>query len=150
MSRIKLIKIKKKEWMVVKLSNKKFSKRFYDITKETIPTQTPIIFEEKRNSLLFEIEDSISWSAESKKQFTCIQKKINDYHIENPLYTIYAWSDSSSYTYWKQEFKDGSYNYAQITIEMHQKKFPASAIDTLDKDLQKSINYFESLENECY
>src|SRR5690242_16749616 len=51
--------------------------------------------------------------AMGKKEYSKMEKELQNYSIERGGYTIYAWCDVSGFKYWN---KEDEYNYIMITV----------------------------------
>ena len=105
---------------------------------------TEVIFDGDLEDKRLHLEPSINWWEEDKLEYEKVEEKIQNFSIERPKYTVYAWCDVSGFNYWIKQQEEC--NYIQISVVFSVDDITLDEVKQLEKDIDKAYNHFQDNE----
>lgn len=97
-------------------------------------------------SLHLDADSMYHWTAESKKEYRAIEKRIDKIGKKYKAFEVYAWCDISGYDYWVKRQEEP--NYIQISVKLNKKKLTQIEIERLKQALEDAQCDAENIEYE--
>lgn len=89
-----------------------------------------------------DIYSTSNWTAESEDQYEEFESKINQYNIDNELFSLLAWCDISGYDYWVVQQEEA--NYVSIDVMIKKETLTLEEIKQIEAAIFEANDYFES------
>lgn len=86
------------------------------------------------------------WTAETKREYQSIEKRISKIGAKRAAYEIYAWCDTSGFDYWVRRQQEP--NYIQISVSL-KRKLTKLEVARLKRDLEDAASDAECIFSDC-
>jgi len=89
-----------------------------------------------------DVYTNCSWTADSEEEYQAKEKLINDYKVDNELFELFAWCDSSGYEYWVVEEQQDNYVSVDVNLKKQVEEYTDEEIQVIRKAIEEADCYF--------
>jgi hypothetical protein len=99
-------------------------------------------FDEDNNKI--DVYSSSNWTAENEQQYKHFENLIDNYKLDNDLFTLTAWCDISGYHYWVVQQEES--NYVSIDVVLKKNTYSVEEIREIEyRIIEADIYFLETL-----
>jgi hypothetical protein len=113
--------------------------KFYEVVKSI----SDLEYDGDPEDLRLHHEERFSWGADNEKKYNDAAEEISKIEYKGKGWTVYAFSDTSSYDYWMKQQEEQ--NYIMITVMFDKETIDESEVENLRKALGKAIDEAENI-----
>jgi hypothetical protein len=96
-----------------------------------------------KESNKIDVYSSVYWTAENEEEYIEKEDIINNYKIENELFTLYSWCDVSGFDYWVIQLEEENYVSIDVVLKKDVLDYTEKEIETIKTAIWNADNFFQ-------
>ena len=114
----------------------------FDIVSGRLFTDLDTPYDEESNKI--DVYSSVNWTAETEEEYAKKEEIINQYKVENDLFTLSAWCDISGFHYWVIQQEETNYVSIDVYLKKQPNEYTQEECQIISKAIIDADNYFEN------
>jgi hypothetical protein len=113
----------------------------FDIVSGRLFTDLDTPYDKESNKI--DVYSSVYWTAETKEKYEAKEQLINQYKVENDLFTLRAWCDISGFDYWVIQQEETNYVSIDVYLKKQPNEYSQEECQIISNAIVEADNYFE-------
>jgi len=111
------------------------------ITEDNLRLDLDAPYNKESNKI--DVYSSVYWTAENEEEYIEKEDIINNYKIENELFTLYSWCDVSGFDYWVIQQEEENYVLIDVVLKKDVLDYTEKEIETIKTAIWNADNFFQ-------
>jgi len=111
------------------------------ITEDNLRLDLDAPYNKESNKI--DVYSSVYWTAENEEEYIEKEDIINNYKIENELFTLFAWCDVSGFDYWVIQQEEENYVSIDVVLKKDVLDYTEKEIETIKTAIWNADNFFQ-------
>ena len=112
------------------------------ITENNLRIDLDTPYDKESNKI--EVYSSVYWTAENEEEYNQKEKLIDDYKVDNDLFSLNCWCDISGFNYWVIQQEEENYVSIDVCLKKDVLDYTEEEIELIKEAIIKADDYFQT------
>lgn len=123
------------------METKDITAKQYSILENRLYADVDTMYDSDANKI--DVYSSVSWSAETERDYKDKEELIDSWSVENELFKAYAWCDISGFDYWVIQQEEPNYVSIDFELKKQPEEYTQEEMQQIRDAIIKADQYFE-------